>query len=1094
MKRKLLCLLLAACMLLSLGAAPVSAAAPRRHSITVTAVPMAEEGITWTVDDGLLTISGKGAVPDYAVGEAPWLEEEVYSIIIEDGITGIGSNAFRGMARVQDIIVGRGVTNLGDSAFADCPKLSYMLFLGDDLTIPTGVFANCPDLGLFRFAGDLPAFGADCLNTGDSDISAYYNAGNPTWNDFSWDPYYRGLFTAYQNHTGESGTCGDDLTWQIVYSDVSHIYNYLVITGTGPMYDYAEGEAPWASLSHVFFGVYLSPGVSRIGDNAFHDMDISSVNIPGSIREIGANAFRNNPDMTYMVLRENIRKVGDSAFAHSGVNGVNVHNPNIELGIGVYESCDNLTNESFPEGMTYIPERTFKNCKNLREITIPTNVTRIDPEAFSGCTKLKTVNFYGTTRQWEEMEIAEGNDPLLNAELDGLLTNSGTCGESTTWELSEDFTVLTISGTGSVDSDPWSNAAGYIEKVIVEEGITSLAGYVLSDLAVVTEIQLPSTLTEVGLNCFYWNPKLETIELPAGLTSIGRNAFLSCGSLRSIEIPAGVTELPEGVFGECTSLETVILHEGLKTISHEVFQGCKSLREIELPSTLTTIRDNVFNGCSSLTHLEWPASIPTIGAALRGSGLTEFVVPETVTSIGDDAFRDCSQLKSIAIPETVAFLGNYTFAGTTSLESIEIPASITTIPFGCFQTSGLREITLSRNLTTIDCQAFEYCHNLERITIPDCVRVINQAAFFHCTALREVNIPAALEKITTHCFHDTALESLTIPATVKEVEDLSFAECPNLQELIFEGRDTVMTGDRHFYESPNLTIRCWYGSQAQAQAELQMIPYILFDPPADLPKYPISTYVVGSGTLTANPAESIGYEWITIEATPDEGHYLAALEVYYYAEEELQLRAEQISETTFRLLMPKCPVEVAALFQDERMTFVDVLPTDYFYDSVLWAVENGITNGTDATHFSPGTSCNRAQVVTFLWRAYGCPEPETTVNPFIDVPADSWYADPVLWAVEKGITNGTDSTHFSPNAPCNRASVVTFLWRAAGNPVPTAAEIPFTDVPADSWYADPVRWAVENGITNGMSATEFGANATCNRAQVVTFLYRSFAE
>lgn len=228
MKQKLLCLLLAACMLLSLGAAPVSAAAPRRHSLTITAAPMQEQGITWTVDDGLLTISGQGAVPDYAVGEAPWLEEEVYSIIIGDGITYLGSNAFRGMARVQDIIVGRGVTNLGDSAFADCPKLSYMLFLGDDLTIPTGVFANCPDLGLFRFAGDLPAFGADCLNTGDSDISAYYNAGNPTWKDFSWDPYYSGLFTAYQNHTGESGTCGDDLTWKIVYSDVSHIYNYQI--------------------------------------------------------------------------------------------------------------------------------------------------------------------------------------------------------------------------------------------------------------------------------------------------------------------------------------------------------------------------------------------------------------------------------------------------------------------------------------------------------------------------------------------------------------------------------------------------------------------------------------------------------------------------------------------------------------------------------------------------------------------------------------------------------------------------------------------------------------------------------------------------
>ena len=423
-----------------------------------------------------------------------------------------------------------------------------------------------------------------------------------------------------------------------------------------------------------------------------------------------------------------------------------------------------------------------------------------------------------------------------------------------------------------------------------------------------------------------------------------------------------------------------------------------------------------------------------------------------------------------------------------------IPEGITAIPFGCFEASGLREITLPQTLTTIDYQAFQSCRNLERIAIPDSVSVINQGAFFYCSALREVNIPAALEKIPYHCFHDTAIESLTIPATVKEVDDLSFAECPNLQELVFEGKDTVMTGDRHFYESPNLTIRCWYGSQVQTQAERQLIPYILFDPPADLPRYPIYTYVVGAGTLTADPAESTGYEWITIEATPDEGNVLAALEVYYYSEQELQLRTEQLSETTFRLLMPKCPVELAAVFVDERLSFVDVWPTDFYYESVLWAVENGITNGIDERHFDPNGSCNRAQVVTFLWRAYGCPEPSSTLNPFVDVQTGSFYEKAVLWAVEKGIANGTDEIHFSPNAPCNRASVVTFLWRAAGNPAPAAAQLPFVDVPADSWYAVPVLWAVEQGITNGMDATHFGSDVVCNRAQVVTFLYRAAAE
>ena len=130
--------------------------------------------------------------------------------------------------------------------------------------------------------------------------------------------------------------------------------------------------------------------------------------------------------------------------------------------------------------------------------------------------------------------------------------------------------------------------------------------------------------------------------------------------------------------------------------------------------------------------------------------------------------------------------------------------------------------------------------------------------------------------------------------------------------------------------------------------------------------------------------------------------------------------------------------------------------------------------------------------MTFLWRAAGSPAPENSTNPFEDVQAGSFYETAVLWAVEMGITNGTDATHFGPGDPCNRASVVTFLWRAAGKPQPENAANPFEDVQAGSFYETAVLWAVEKGITNGLTATEFGPTATCNRAQVVTFLYRTY--
>ena len=172
-----------------------------------------------------------------------------------------------------------------------------------------------------------------------------------------------------------------------------------------------------------------------------------------------------------------------------------------------------------------------------------------------------------------------------------------------------------------------------------------------------------------------------------------------------------------------------------------------------------------------------------------------------------------------------------------------------------------------------------------------------------------------------------------------------------------------------------------------------------------------------------------------------------------------------------------------------RLTpFDDVTPGSFYEVPVAWAVANGITSGQSATQFGSAAACNRATVVTFLWSAAGKPEPKNTRNPFKDVPAGSWYEKPVLWAVENGITSGTDATHFSPGAACNRATVVTFLWNAAGKPAATG-DNPFSDVPANSWYTVPVLWAKANGITSGQTATKFGAAAICNRATVVTFLY-----
>ena len=167
--------------------------------------------------------------------------------------------------------------------------------------------------------------------------------------------------------------------------------------------------------------------------------------------------------------------------------------------------------------------------------------------------------------------------------------------------------------------------------------------------------------------------------------------------------------------------------------------------------------------------------------------------------------------------------------------------------------------------------------------------------------------------------------------------------------------------------------------------------------------------------------------------------------------------------------------------------FTDISKNDYFYDAVLWAVEEGITSGTSDTTFSPNVSCTRAQMVTFLWRVSGFPKASIT-NPFTDVSADAYYYDAVLWAVEQGITGGTGDGKFSPDAPCTRAQMATFLWRAAGSPAPASNVSAFTDVPEGSWYAKAVQWAYEQNITNGTGDGKFSPDATCTRAQMVQML------
>ena len=259
-----------------------------------------------------------------------------------------------------------------------------------------------------------------------------------------------------------------------------------------------------------------------------------------------------------------------------------------------------------------------------------------------------------------------------------------------------------------------------------------------------------------------------------------------------------------------------------------------------------------------------------------------------------------------------------------------------------------------------------------------------------------------------------------------------------------------------------------------------------------VPAYPVETPdKTENGTVTVSPKNAAGGTTVTVTVKPNDGYVLETLTVTDKNGDELKLTDKGNGKYTFT--MPGSKVEVKATFMEDNSVlnfFYDVPNDVFFYEAVKWAVKSGVTNGLTDTMFGPYEPCTRAQIVTFLWRAAGSPEPKA-MGSFTDVLSDAYYAKAVAWAIENGITTGTGDGKFSPDATCTRAQAVTFLFRisktsADGTPA-------FSDVATDAYYAEAVKWATDNGITNGISGGLFGPDNDCTRAQIVTFLWRLYA-
>ena len=518
------------------------------------------------------------------------------------------------------------------------------------------------------------------------------------------------------------------------------------------------------------------------------------------------------------------------------------------------------------------------------------------------------------------------------------------------------------------------------------------------------------------------------------------------------------------------------------------YSSRNSIRTIQIEPGVTSIGVYAFSGCSSLTSVTLPEGVTSIGnSAFRNcSGLISVTIPESVTSIGSSAFSGCSALTNVTIPEGVTSLGDYSFQNCSGLTGVTLPEHMTSLGIGAFSScSALTEIQIPTGIEEIGAFTFTACSSLTRVEIPEGVTSISSNAFTACSALSELTLPESLTSIGWRSFSGcSALKKLLIPHGVTKLDECAFINCSNLRWIAFTGPLPDIAGDSF----TNVTADAYYPADDDSWWEDDLIDYggkltwhgytggEIPEPVLTLEPSELSVAVKQTAKLTASGTEA-ELVWTSSNpevATVDQNGVVTGI------------RAGRA------IITAKTADGSASASSSVLVQFSDVADASrYFYGPVYWALDGGITTGTSPTTFNPDGNCTREQIVTFLWRLMGQPEP-SKITKFTDVPSGSWYENPISWAYEKGITVGlNDGTgRFGVGQACTREMCVTFLWRAAGSPS-VATHTDFTDVAAGRYFYDSISWAA-NGITVGLNdgTGRFGVGQACSRAMIVTFLQR----
>ena len=678
------------------------------------------------------------------------------------------------------------------------------------------------------------------------------------------------------------------------------------------------------------------------------------------------------------------------------------------------------------------------------------------------------------------------------------------------------YDLLTIEGSGTITEIPdeiW-NYRDNVRFIIVEGCSVGDNLFTKFDNVELSAImgRTSSEQLKIGMEAFSSSDSLRYVYIGDGVVSIGERAFRDCASLYDVFIE-NVDRIGEEAFRDCVSLKSIVIPDS-QVLGEYAFAGCESLETAHIMSQM--VEAFAFEDCSSLREVILDGVEYIEGTAftrgcenvsitvknvdvLRGYGtMTNVLTTESVAFFSD-------AITSVTFEEGVKYIAASTFVECPSLTTVNIPDTVESIGASAFGAcTGLKSLTIPESVTRIDEYAFTKCSALETINLPEGLKTINDGVFSECSSLAALDIPDGVKEIGANAFSDClSLAEMDIPNSVTVIGENAFSGCSRLKSVKLS--ELVA----------QLPAGIFYGCASLTDIELPSIVNSIgdnaFNGCVSLPNLKVSREVtrLGGGVFDDCAALSLSvYPGSYIQA------YAEAYDIpYTLLDDGVDDTVNSIESVTsakgfdpdgkpctvVTITMTNGDVERFCVYDGKdgedgetvvTPAFTDVPANAYYADAVAWAVANGITGGTAENTFSPDAPCTRAQVVTFLWRAMGSPEPRSA-GTFTDVNASSYYAKAVRWALENGITSGTSATTFEPNAVCTRAQVVTFLMRALdGRSYGSAG---FADVAASSYYADAVAWAVANGITDGTGATTFSPDTQCNRAQIVTFLYRAVA-